>query len=252
MTHSSSNAPAGPVPDLDHAADEAEYCPVSIGAKLIGDRWSLLILRELMVGARRFNEIGRGLPGLSRSLLSGRLRALEQQGLVQPTVGATPGYELTPAGEATRPVIMELGRWTVRWRFPPPSAGETNSSQLLWRLYQGVDRAALPPRRVTIELEFPGSDPRRGWLQFDAPDVAMCLEPPPQRWDLRVTGTVASWLSVWFGHRNLGRAIAAGDLAVEGTAALAAQFPFWFSLSPFAPQVAARDEERPDPAHPGP
>lgn len=216
-----------------------EYCPVAIGASLMGDRWSLLIVRELLVGASRFNEMHRALPGLSRSMLSGRLRTLERRGLVESLPdreGA--GYRLTDAGADLRGVLVALGAWTVRWRFPPPDETVPDSKLLLWRMYQGLDRARLPARRVTVELEFDDADPNRGWLRLDGNASSLCMDPPGEAPDLVVSGSVRTWLAVWFGHRTYVAAVDEGDLIVKGSADLVSQLPNWFRLSAFAHLVA--------------
>jgi DNA-binding HxlR family transcriptional regulator len=216
-----------------------EYCPVSIGAKLVGDRWSLLIVRELLVGASRFNEIHRGLPGLSKSLLASRLRSLVRQGLVERRHDASAGsYALTPAGADLWDVILALGTWTVRWRFPPPAASSGDSALLLWRMYQGVDPARLPPHRVTVEFVLTDAEPGRGWLLLDRARSSLCMEPPGHEADLVVRGSVPTWLAVWFGRRDYADAVAAGDLVVDGQAHLASRLPEWFDISPFAGGLA--------------
>lgn len=218
-----------------------EYCPVSIGARLVGDRWSLLIVRELLVGATRFNEIQRGLPGVSRSLLSGRLRSLERQGLVEhQTDTATGSYRLTKAGEDLRPVIVALGSWTVRWRFPPPSLATPDSSLLLWRMYQGLNLDKLPPHRVTLELDFDDAEPNRGWIILDGDASSLCMEPPGHDADLIVDGSVRAWLDVWYGFRGYADVVEAGDLILKGPPHLASQLRGWFDGSAFASEIAER------------
>lgn len=218
-----------------------EYCPVSIAAKLVGDRWTLLIVRELMDGPRRFNEIHRGLPGLSKSLLSSRLRALVRQGLVEhPDGAAAAAYRLTPAGADLRDVILGLGTWTVRWRFPPPPTSGADSALLLWRIYQGVNADRLPAQRVTIEFVFVDAEPGRGWLILDGSETSLCMEPPGHAPDLVVRASAAAWLAFWFGHRTYADLVASGDLVPDGEPHLVSQLPRWFDTSPFAPAVAAR------------
>jgi DNA-binding HxlR family transcriptional regulator len=226
---------------LDHypGAEGVEYCPVSIGANLVGDRWSLLIIRELIQGSTRFNEIHRALPGLSRSLLSGRLRALERHGLVEHLTGTNAGsYRLTDAGAGLRSVLVALGAWTVRWRFPAPAQAVPDSPLLLWRMYQGLNRDKLPPHPVTVEFMFEDAEPSRGWMVLNGDASSLCMEAPSQATDVIVAGTVRVWLAVWFGHRTYDEAIESGDLVVKGPAHLVPQVRDWFDLSPLAPLVA--------------
>ena len=216
---------------------------MSIGTKVVADRWNLLIVRELLQGATRFNEIHRALPGLSRSLLTGRLQHLIHHDLVvraAPDADA-PGYHLTPAGTAMWPIIKAIGEWSVAWRFPDPTGTEPDPSLLYWRLYQAVRIDATPDRRVTIEifLSDASTDTRRGWLILDRPDSTLCVEPPRHDVDLRVSTTIATWQSVWFGHRRYNDALRTGDLTLDGPRELVSDFPRWFDISPFAPTVEA-------------
>lgn len=226
-----------------------EYCPVAIGASLMGDRWSLLIVRELLVGASRFNEMHRALPGLSRSMLSGRLRTLERHGLVEALPDAQGGgYGLTDAGADLRGLLMALGAWTVRWRFPPPDETVPDSPLLLWRMYQGINAAQLPPHRVTVEFQFDDAEPSRGWLHLDGEASSLCMDPPGHAADLVISGSVRTWLAVWFGHRTYADAVDTGDLVIKGSAHLVSQVPSWFHLSALARLVvearsAAQEED---------
>lgn len=197
-------------------------------------------MRELMFGANRFNEIQRRLPGLSRSMLSGRLRQLEQHGLIEHAAADPPGYQMTAAGAATRDIIMALGRWAVAWRFPLPQGTASDSALMLWRVYQGIRRCALPDRKVTIQLTFDDGDPRYGWIVLDRPDVSLCVEPSQSDADLRIAARVVTWQSIWFGHRDLTDAMRSGDLTAAGPRDLIDQFPGWLALSDFAAGVAAR------------
>lgn len=230
-----------------------EYCPVSVAANLLGDRWSLLIVRELLEGASGFNEIHRGLPGLSRTLLSARLRSLVRQGIVEHRPGATNGsYRLSAAGSDLRDVIHALGTWTVRWRFPPPATSNADSAMLLWRMYQGLDPSRLPPHRVTVEFIFAEAQPGRGWFVLDGADSSLCMEPPGHEADLVIRGSVPAWLAFWFGHRTFDEVVAAGDLVLDGPAHLVSLLPHWFDRSLFARTIAAQRSTQDDrsPDHP--
>lgn len=216
-----------------------EYCPVAIGARVLGDRWSLLIIRELVVGATRFNEIHRALPGLSRSLLSSRLRVLARHGLVvKGDSDGEAGYHLTQAGAALRPVLIAIGEWTVEWRFPLPEDSESDSALMLWRMYQGLDPATLPSTRTTLEIVFTDAHPDRGWLVLEGGESSLCAQPPGHDTDLTVYGTVPAWLEVWYGHLAFDDAVANGRLKVTGPRELAVALPSWFRLSHFANLVA--------------
>ena len=124
-----------------------DYCPISMGVEVLGDRWTPLVIRELMVGASGFNEIHRGIPRVSRSLLAQRLRQLERMGLVdrrQGGRGLPGGYTLTPAGEALTPIVWAMGHWAAEWVFADPTDEDCDGLSLLWRLHQHAVPAKLP------------------------------------------------------------------------------------------------------------
>lgn len=236
-------------PAMDHYSgmEGVEYCPVSIGARLIGDRWSLLIVRELLQGATRFSEIHRGLPTLSKSLLSSRLRALVKHGLVeQRNDRVTGSYHLTPAGEGLRDIIVAVGAWTVQWRFPAPNAAVADSPLLLWRMFQALRVDRLPPRRVTVEFTFSDAEPNRGWLILDGAESSLCMEPPGNDADVMVEGSVEAWLAVWFGHRTYADAVDTRALVLTGTPQLTTDLHRWFDPSVFAASVTAARAKRVD------
>ena len=129
--------------------DYVQYCPVALASSVIAERWTPLIVRELVLGGRRFNEIDRGLPGISRSLLKQRLDHLERKGVVERVAlphGGGHEYQLTPAGRDLEPVIMAVGEWAVRWMFSEPEPREVDPVTLTWWMSRRVVTEALPER----------------------------------------------------------------------------------------------------------
>jgi DNA-binding HxlR family transcriptional regulator len=220
-----------------------EYCPVSVAADIVAERWNLLIIREMLTGASRFTDIHRGLPGLSRTLLSQRLRVLQRSGLVEQFAAAeseAAGYQLTEAGADLRGVLGELGVWAVRWRFPEPSDDQLNPHLLLWRMRSGLAHDRMPPRRVVIEFRFENARPEYGWLIADGDDSSICARSPLFTVDVYATASSRVWHEIWFGHRSLRESIGNGDVTLSGHKKLTGQFVDWFRLSEFAGEVAAR------------
>ncbi len=219
-----------------------QYCPVARASEILADRWTPLLVRELLAGSRRFNEIERGLPGISRSLLSSRLRHLERSGVVERHVVERPlavEYVLTPAGEELREVIERFGAWGVRWAFQEPRPDELDPALLLWKVHQRIDRRALPRRRTVVEFEFTGRTGRRLWLVLQPHEVSVCLKPPGFPSDLFVRADLRLFYRVWLGHADFGGALRSGGIAVEGPPALARALPTWFLWSPMAKFVRA-------------
>ncbi|MCR8896833.1 helix-turn-helix transcriptional regulator [Gordonia sp. GONU] len=224
-----------------------EYCPVSIGVNLLADRWSLLIVREVMVGSHNFNTILRGLPGLSRSVLASRLRQLQRLGViaqVQSPTGLSHEYRLTEAGEDLLPVIEAIGGWTVKWWFPEPRPDQVDNAMLLWRMRSGVRPRHLPEGRTTIRFDFTDGNVRRGWLVLTGTEASVCLHDPGYDVTVTVTGSGTTWHEVWYGHRTLDDALTTGAITLDGVRSVTRAFPKWFALSMFASTVAENAEKR--------
>jgi DNA-binding HxlR family transcriptional regulator len=214
-----------------------QYCPVARATEIVADRWTPLIVRELLAGSRHFNEIERGLPGISRSLLAARLRHLGRNGVVERRVGPRPAvveYVLTPAGEELRAVLEHFGAWGVRWAFQEPRADELDPALLLWKVHQRIRRAALPDRRTTVEFEFTGRNARRLWLVMDRRDISVCLKPPGFPADVVVRADLLLFYRVWLGALDWSAAVRSGGLSVEGPGVLVRALPGFFLWSPMS------------------
>jgi DNA-binding HxlR family transcriptional regulator len=210
---------------------------VSKGAELLGDRWTVLIVRELLFGPLRFNEIDRGLPGISRSVLSERLRRLQRHGIIR---HGTEGYSFTPAGEELRPVIFAIGDWVSKWILGEPSAAELDPELLMLWISRHVRRDALPRRRITVEFRFLDSRSKRIWLVLDPNEVSVCLQYPGLESDLTVTSKTRTLYRVYMGRITFGDASRSGDLQLEGLPGMVRAFPTWMTWSNFAPTVQAK------------
>ena len=214
-----------------------QYCPVARASEILADRWTPLIVRELMLGSHRFNEIERGLPGISRSLLASRLRDLEEVGVVERLPSAQPkvtAYHLSEAGRDLKTVIETLGAWGVRWAFGEPSPDELDAGLLIWRIHQRINRELLPDRRTVVEFDFTGPRGRCVWLLLEPREVSVCVTPPGFASDLVVRADLALFYRVWLGHLEYDAAIRSGSVVVDGLPALARQLPRWFMWSPMA------------------
>lgn len=210
------------------------FGPVSIGAQIVGDRWTLLVVRELLEGATRFNDIHRGLPGLSRTLLASRLRRLDRLGLVQRVPlnlgGKYVEYRLTPAGEGLSVVIQALGTWTRDWLLHPDTdhVSGADASTQLWRFFRSLDTSALPKAGVGIEFRFVGGSPARGWIRLDRLRPRAGLGSPEGDADLVVLATPGVFDDLWSGLRECDTAIEGGDIVFVGPARMARDFRRWF------------------------
>lgn len=220
-----------------------QYCPVARASEILADRWTPLIVRELILGSHRFNEIERGLPGISRSLLASRLRTLQDCGVVErlPGVHASAAeYHLTEAGRDLKSTIEALGAWGVRWAFGDPRPEELDAGLLVWKIHQRINRELLPARRTVIEFDFTGPRGRRVWLLLEPREVSVCVTPPGFDADVIVHADLASFYRVWLGHTEYDVALRCGAVVVDGAPALAKQLPRWLMWSPFARLIRER------------
>lgn len=214
-----------------------QYCPVSKGAELLGDRWTLLIVRELLFGPLGFNEIDRGLPGISRSVLSERLRRLQRDGIIE---RSDRGYSFTAAGEELRPVIEAIGEWVVRWVLQDPSPSELDPDLLMLWISRHVRREVLPDRRVVVEFRFTDLAPRFTWLVIDRNDVSVCVQHPGFDLDLVLTSTTQALYRVYMGRTTFESAARTGELSLDGLPSLQRAFPEWMAWSHFAPAMRTK------------
>jgi DNA-binding HxlR family transcriptional regulator len=216
----------------------AQYCPISRSLDIVGDRWSLLVIRELIIGSTRFNEIARGLPGLSRGLLSRRLRQLEGAGVIEREDGH---YRLTAAGQDLQALVMQLADWGSRHAFGPPREEELDPDLLMWWMHDRVDTEAITERTV-VEIHM--TDVRRHyWLVLERADASVCYSDPGFEVDALLQGELAMLYRAWLGDVDLRTALRDGDLSLTGRHAVVRGLPGWLRLSLVAPFIQAARAE---------
>jgi DNA-binding HxlR family transcriptional regulator len=218
-----------------------QYCPVARAAEILADRWTVLIIRELLADIHHFNELERGLPRMSRTLLTERLRRLEQAGVVERRVasrGKRTEYRLTSAGRELQRIIDLFGEWGARWAFGDPLPSELDPIVLLWWMRRRVCLDRIPRRRVVIQFDFRG--PRQSyWLLIEPDDVSVCLKNPGFDIDVIVTAEILAFYRVWLGRSTLSEAMRRMQVQLDGTPANLRAFPHWFAWSPMADSVRA-------------
>jgi DNA-binding HxlR family transcriptional regulator len=224
----------------------AQYCPIAKASEILGDRWTLLIVRELLGGATGFNELQRGLPGISRSVLADRLRSLERAEIVQRRTGPkgrTLDYRLTLAGRDLEAVVQAIGEWGATWSFTDPRPEELDPDLLIVWMARHADRDQLPPDRTVIQFDF--RDPaKRYWMVLEPSDVSVCLQHPGFDVDLKVAVDTATLYRVYLGRAELAAALRARQVTLSGSTALQREFGRWFAWSAFAPASRRADERR--------
>lgn len=223
--------------------DYVSFCPISLATSVLGDRWTPLVLRELLHGSTRFNDLARGLPGMSRSLLAQRLKHLERKGVIErwPLAGGR-GYEyrLTPAGADLERVIMAFGRWAIEWLFDEIQPHEVDAVTLTWWMQRRMDRSSFPSERVVIQLDHTAPERVTIWLVIDHGEVSVCLQHPGLDTDVHVSTSTSALAEVFQGYDQWRDAVAAERIRVEGPRHLVRALPQWFMWSSLADEVRAR------------
>ena len=213
-----------------------QFCPVSKAMELLDERWTMLVIRELVTGSRRFNELRRGLPRMSPALLSKRLSQLARAGLIARHVdGNEVHYLLSPAGEELQPIVEALGAWGIRW-IGYLGEEDLDPSLLLWDMHRNIDHAAVPSGRTVVHFQFPDvpAPARRWWLVITAADADVCDTDPGHDVSLTVTASLRCMTQIWRGDLGWSGALRSGALAVDGPSALCRALPSWFTPSRFA------------------
>jgi DNA-binding HxlR family transcriptional regulator len=226
-----------------------EYCPIACGVDVLGDRWNPLIIRELMVGASGFNEIHRGIPRVSRTMLAQRLRELERRELVKHEAsqpGRSGHYALTPAGEALTPIVWAMGHWAAEWVFGDPTEDDCDGLSLIWRTHQYAIPAKLPQTRTVVHLVLTGTGGAQGWLDIQRPGITVCKDDQGLPVDLALEADTAQmhrWLIGRVPFRDL---ISNGHARFLGPSRLARAFPTWFNTALFSHNLQRADQGRRD------
>jgi DNA-binding HxlR family transcriptional regulator len=218
-----------------------QFCPVAMAAEVLGARWTLVLLRELVVGSTRFNDLRRGVPRMSPALLSKRLKDLETAGIVMrsPVVGE-PGvfeYRLTEAGRELKPVIEAIGCWGQRWIDIEASLEKLDPNLLMWDMRRNIDPKPMPQRRNTIQVIFTNlPESRRNWWLVVQPGqkVDLCSVDPGFDVDLYLSTDLRTMTEIWMGYTAIAQAKEQGRLLITGSKQLEADLSSWLRLSQFA------------------
>jgi DNA-binding HxlR family transcriptional regulator len=219
-----------------------QYCPVARAAEILADRWTLLIVRELLVDVRHFNELERGLPRMSRTLLAERLRRLEDTGVLQrheAPRGKRTEYRLTQAGRELKGIVDAFCEWGARWAFGPPRPNELDPLVLLWWMRRRVAFDHIPRRRIVIQFDFRGGPARRYWLLIEPAEASICLKHPGFDVDVTVTADIKALYQVWLGRVLLEDTLRTRQVRLDGSPSDVQAFPRWFGRSRMAPTVRA-------------
>ena len=218
-----------------------QFCPIALAAGILAERWMPLVIRELLCGSVRFNDIQRGVPRMSSALLAQRLRQLQFDGIVERRRGDGGGFEyhLTEAGRERFPLIEKMGVWAQRWLRPDlVDRANLDPDLLMWDIRRNVAGKALPREgRYVVEFRLTGVpiDRRRYWLVFERGIVDLCYRDPSFDVDLFVEAGLRHLTQIWLGHISIDQALRHGWLHFDGARSDLQAFRSWFALSMFAP-----------------
>ena len=222
-------------------ASYQQFCPVAMAAEILCTRWTIVVLREMFAGSKRFNELRRGVPRMSPALLSRRLKELEAAGIVAREASASDRtlyeYQLTESGRELGPLVEAFGIWGQRRIEANLSLAHLDGDLLMWDMRRNLDTTPMPTRRSVIEFVYPDlpAKLRRFWLVVDPESGAdLCKVDPGFEVDLYVSTDLRTMTAIWMGLDTVRAAITNQRMILTGNRQLATSMQTWLGLSPFA------------------
>lgn len=224
-----------------------QFCPVAKASEVLGERWTLLVLRELISGATRYAELQRGLGRISPSVLSARIKTLIEHGIVERVqAGEAQGwvYKLTPAGAELRPVIESIGMWGQRWVRSRMTRDELDVELLMLTVQRNFHGRAFAKAHGVVAFVFSDlhGELRRWWLLLEGEDIELCAQPPGREEDVTVTCRLRTLSEIYVGDTTVQAALGAGRLEVKGPLELTRNLRQWLRQSPLAAIPPATQE----------
>lgn len=220
-----------------------QFCPVAKATEVLGEKWTPLIIRELITDDQSFNDLRKGVPLMSPSLLSSRLKSLERSGVIERNKtekGVI--YTLTEAGQELRPVIEQLGVWGQRWARSDMSRKDLDPSLLMWDAHRRIDTSCFTAERSVLRFEFVDypSKLRLWWLVITGDDVDICLKDPGHEVTLYIQSTLKTMTQIWMGDLSVARAKREKLLHLKGDTAISNSMSSWIGCSSLAGIKPAR------------
>jgi len=218
-----------------------QFCPVAMASEVLCSRWTMIVVRELVCGSTRFNDLKRGVPRMSPALLSKRLRDLELAGVVQRVTSGSKGsgheYRLTSAGRELEPIVKAMGFWGQRWVETAPTLQNLDPELLMWDMRRSINVAQLPRRRSVIQFTYTDRPEKKRcyWLVVEANGaVDVCSIDPGFEVDLYVSTDLRTMTAIWLGLTTIHAEAENDRLTVVGDLDLERTMPSWLGLSAFA------------------
>lgn len=223
------------------AGSYRQFCPVAMAAEVLCTRWTVVLLRELIAGSTRFNDLRRGVPRMSPALLSQRLKELEAAGIIareaSPSEAGVFEYRLTSSGRELGPIVESFGTWGQRRISAALSLQHLDVQLLMWDMRRNLNTTPMPQRRNIIQFVYPQlpATQRHWWLIVDPKDgVDLCSVDPGFEVDLYVSVDLRTMTAIWMGLDTVRAAVSNGRMMLTGDRRIASSMQTWLGLSPFA------------------
>jgi len=222
-----------------------QFCPVAKATEILGEKWTLLVVRELLMGGTRFSELQRGLSLISPTILSKRLDSLEQHGLVlKKKIPNQKGYEYFPTKSCSEllPIIKTLGDWGMRWARSNLTEKDYDVELLMLYLKRSINPENLIGNETVIRFKFTDiKDYPNWWMVVQGNEIDLCVKDPGKEIDVYFTTTVKTMAEVWMGDSTYKKAIANDELKLVGPKALTKDISAWMESSVFSDMAPASE-----------
>ncbi len=214
-----------------------QFCPLAQATQLLCERWTLIIVREFIAGSTRFSELQKGVPLISPTLLSTRLKQLVSSGVIE-TSGKKGNrcYTLTQAGKELRPIVELLGAWGHRWARSDLSSGDLDAGLLMWDMRRSVDASIFPQHRIVVQFEYPDAPQGAGlwWLVSEKGEIDLCLNDHGYDVDIIISCSLKVMTEIWICERSFNDAAKKGDIKIMGDSQLSHKLQDWLRTSPLS------------------
>lgn len=221
-----------------------QFCPLAQATQLLCERWTLIIVRELIAGSTRFNQLKKGVPLISPTLLSARLKQLADAGVLD-IVGSKGSYtyNLTAAGLELRPLVELLGAWGHRWVRSNLDKSDLDAGLLMWDMRRTVDPAVFPSHRIVVQFEYPDAPKgsRDWWLVSENGEIDLCLSDPGYEIDIVIKSSLKTMTEIWICQQHFREAVRKGEIKVVGNSKLISKLQDWLRSSPLS-RLGAHDK----------
>ena len=214
-----------------------QFCPVSKATEIIGEKWTLLILRELLMGTSRFNDFQRSMSRISPTVLNNRLKQLEEKGVVlKKRLSGQKGFEyrLTAMGKELEPLIEQVAIWGQRWARGQMSDDELDVEGLMWDIHRRIQKDSLPDGETVLSFNFSDLDKFGKWWLVISRDVDLCTEDTGKDVDLYISSDLRTMVEVWIGDQDLKAMLRNERIIAVGSKVLIRSMEDWFGLGVFA------------------